>query len=162
MSLAFSPTRIPPSRGDANGKRLLTAREPLGETPALHAIRPDPQLRPATIGKLDNSDAGPGRADCPDRKAGYRRSDLSAATEYQQFSRTPTKRPRRHRTLISTLTYCFIDRFIDVSGCCRTAIWCPWPDFEPALLAELDFEFERVYQFRHRGLSGLKTGERGG
>ena len=29
--------------------------------------------------------------------------------------------------------------------------WCPWPELERALLAELDFEFERVYQFRHRG-----------
>ena len=28
----------------------------------------------------------------------------------------------------------------------------PLAGIEPALLAELDFEFERVYQFRHRGL----------
>ena len=27
----------------------------------------------------------------------------------------------------------------------------PLAGIEPALLAELDFEFERVYQFRHRG-----------
>ncbi len=29
----------------------------------------------------------------------------------------------------------------------------PLAGIEPALLAELDFEFERVYQFRHRGFS---------
>ena len=28
----------------------------------------------------------------------------------------------------------------------------PLAGIEPALLAELDFEFERVYQFRHRGI----------
>ncbi len=31
----------------------------------------------------------------------------------------------------------------------------PLAGIEPALLAELDFEFERVYQFRHRGLRRL-------
>ena len=30
----------------------------------------------------------------------------------------------------------------------------PLAGIEPALLAELDFEFERVYQFRHRGITG--------
>ncbi len=30
----------------------------------------------------------------------------------------------------------------------------PLAGIEPALLAELDFEVERVYQFRHRGPPG--------
>ncbi len=34
----------------------------------------------------------------------------------------------------------------------------PLAGIEPALLAELDFEFERVYQFRHRGLRPAVAG----
>ncbi len=36
----------------------------------------------------------------------------------------------------------------------------PLAGIEPALLAELDFEFERVYQFRHRGVRRSAEGRR--
>ena len=45
-------------RVDANSKQLLTASEPIDETPALRAIRHDPQSQPAAIGKRDDSGAG--------------------------------------------------------------------------------------------------------
>jgi hypothetical protein len=87
MSLAFGPTRIPPSRGDANGKRLLTASETLSEAPAtpsglIHNCGP-PQSENSMIRTpgLAARTSGP--------KSGISESDLSAATEYQQFSRTP-------------------------------------------------------------------------
>ena len=38
----------------------------------------------------------------------------------------------------------------------------PLAGVEPALLAELDFEFERVYQFRHRGADRRGAGARRG
>ena len=39
-----------------------------------------------------------------------------------------------------------------VEVCCFARELVPLAGIEPALLAELDFEFERVYQFRHRGI----------
>ena len=53
-----------PARGvDAYRQHLLKAGEPIGEAPALRAIRHNPQLQPAAIGELDDSGAGLGRAD---------------------------------------------------------------------------------------------------
>ena len=52
------------------------------------------------------------------------------------------------------VTFCPV--FIGQVGRRRTQadeLLVPLAGIEPALLAELDFEFERVYQFRHRGLS---------
>ena len=33
--------------------------------------------------------------------------------------------------------------------------WCPWPESNGHSFAELDFEVERVYQFRHRGNAAI-------
>ena len=140
-------------RVDANSKRLLTASEPINETPALRAIRFDPQSQRAAIGKRADSGAAPNSRPV----SGMSASDLSAAAAYQQFSRTPTSGPGRPLTL----TYCFSV----ISGRFRTPLdgdLVPLAGVEPALLAELDFEFERVYQFRHRGADRRGAGARRG
>ena len=59
---------------------------------------------------------------------------------------------QKHRVSVTRNGDTVVTEFLNIGECGRMPEWCPWPEFEPALLAELDFEFERVYQFRHRGL----------
>ncbi len=112
----FCAAMILRRRVDANSKRPLTASEPINETPALRAIRFDPQSQRAAIGKRADSGAAPSSRPV----SGMLASDLSAAAAYQQFSRTPTSGPGR----LLTITYCFSV----IPGRRWTAIWCPWPE----------------------------------
>ena len=127
----YCAAKILRRRVDANSKRPLTASEPINETPALRAIRFDPQSQRAAIGKRANSGAAPNSRPV----SGMLASDLSAAAANQQFSRTPTSGAGRPLTL----TYCFSV----ISGRFRTPLdgdLVPLAGVEPALLAELDFE----------------------
>ena len=94
------PARLGPpkaNRGiDADRQHLLKAVEPIGEAPALRAIRQNPQLQPAAIRELDNFFAGLGRCGFPYRsgacwylKCWYRRHTNKDTNNFCGYQRTP-------------------------------------------------------------------------
>ena len=103
-------------------------------------------------------------------------NDPSAGAEpHQVIVRTHQRMraARRHHhaertaNVVNTLIdgQCCDGEMIEIQHWTSALLWrrlVPLAGIEPALLAELDFEVERVYQFRHRGFShiGRKAGGR--
>ena len=128
----FCAAMILRRRLDANSKRPLTASEPINETPALRAIRFDPQSQRAAIGKRADSGAAPNSRPV----SGMLASDLSAAAAYQPILADANKRPRTPSD--ANILFCQ-----SISGRFWTPLdgdLVPLAGVEPALLAELDFE----------------------